>query len=123
MRMAMALASPPARARRALSAQGWSATSRSANRSELIILIRPTVLPNPQDAAIAASKLKASMPLTRAAEVELQTDWEKYQKIADEVEAKAARRKDGSSKYSWETNAMQFDGLTNSTPVIAPQSK
>ena len=99
----------------------FRATSRSANRSELIILIRPTVLPNPQDAAIAASKLKASMPLTRAAEVELQTDWEKYQKIADEVEAKAARRKDGSSKYSWETNAMQFDGLTNTTPVISPK--
>jgi general secretion pathway protein D len=99
----------------------FRSTANQSSRTELIILIRPTVLPNPQDAAIAAAKLKESMPLLRTAEVELQTDWERYQKIADEVEAKAAKRKDGSQKHGpWDPNAMKFDDATNTPPATAP---
>ena len=100
----------------------FRATSHSSKRQELIVLIRPTVLPNPQDAAIAAQKLKASMPLTRTAEVELQADWEKYQRVADDVEAKAAGRKDsGSANYgAWDPHSMQFNSATNGAPAAQP---
>lgn len=99
----------------------FRATSTTAKRQELIILMRPTVLPNPQDAAIAAVKMKDSMPLTRTAAVELQTDWEKYQKIADDVEAKAAKRKDGSNvrdPIQWDV-----DPKVITPPNSAPASK
>lgn len=100
----------------------FRSTGNTSTRNELIILIRPTVLPNPQDAAIAAAKMKESMPLIRTAEVELQTDWEKYQRIADEVESKAAKRKDGSEKHSpWDPNAMKFDDATNTPPATTPK--
>jgi general secretion pathway protein D len=100
----------------------FRSTGNLSTRNELIILIRPTVLPNPQDAAIAAAKMKESMPLIRTAEVELQTDWERYQKIANEVESQAARRKDGSkADYGpWDPNEMQFKDATNGPPATTP---
>lgn len=40
----------------------FRSTSKSANRKELMILIRPTVLPSPADAALAAAEEKVKMP-------------------------------------------------------------
>jgi general secretion pathway protein D len=40
----------------------FRSTSKSANRKELMILIRPTVLPSPADAALAAQEEKTKMP-------------------------------------------------------------
>lgn len=71
----------------------FRASSKSSVRQELIILIRPTVLPNPADAVLAATDMKSKMPLARTAEIELQGDWEKYQRMADELEAATAQRK------------------------------
>ncbi len=50
----------------------FSSTSDSNNRGELIVLIRPTVLPTPQDAAIAAMEEKRKMPGVLQAEGEFQ---------------------------------------------------
>ena len=48
----------------------FSSNSRKDDRNELIIMIRPTVLPNPQDAAITAEEEKARMPGVSIAEQE-----------------------------------------------------
>ena len=48
----------------------FSSNSRKDDRNELIIMIRPTVLPNPQDAAIAAEEEKNKMPGISVAEQE-----------------------------------------------------
>jgi type II secretory pathway component GspD/PulD (secretin) len=44
--------------------------NRKDDRNELIVMIRPTVLPNPQDAAIAAEEEKSRMPGISVAEQE-----------------------------------------------------
>jgi general secretion pathway protein D len=72
----------------------FRATSTSKVRQELIILIRPTVLPNPSDAVLEAHTMKSKMPLVRGAEIELQEDWEKFQRAADDAEAASLKRKD-----------------------------
>lgn len=48
----------------------FSANQRRDDRGELIVMIRPTVLPNPQDAAIAAEEEKSKMPGVSVAEQE-----------------------------------------------------
>ena len=48
----------------------FSSNSRKDDRNELIVMIRPTVLPNPQDAAITAEEEKARMPGVSIAEQE-----------------------------------------------------
>ena len=109
----------------------FRATSKSRNRSELIILIRPTVLPNPADAVLAAKDMKSKMPLARTAEVELQEDWEKYQRMADDIEAASAKRKakeaqksGGHSKYEFtptpDLDLYQRPGNTPPTNGVAP---
>ena len=50
----------------------FSASQRRDDRGELIVMIRPTVLPNPQDAAIAAEEEKSKMPGVSVAEQEHQ---------------------------------------------------
>ncbi|MCX7723287.1 MAG: hypothetical protein N2379_09565 [Verrucomicrobiae bacterium] len=48
----------------------FKSTSRSTDRRELIVLIRPKVLPTPEAAAAETARRTESMPLTREAEVE-----------------------------------------------------
>jgi len=52
----------------------FRSTSKTANRTELMVLIRPTVLPTPEIAAIVAKEEKAKMPGVRAAEREAARD-------------------------------------------------
>jgi general secretion pathway protein D len=52
----------------------FRSSSRSEARNELIVLIRPTVLPTPEVAALAARAVKSKMPGVRSAEHEFQTD-------------------------------------------------
>ncbi len=52
-------------------------SSSDMNRSELIVLIRPTVLPTPEIAAITATAEKDRMPGIRSAEIELEKGEEK----------------------------------------------
>ena len=53
------------------------------NRSELVILIRPTVLPTPEIAALAATAEKHRMPEVRRLENEIQEDETRRMKQAD----------------------------------------
>jgi general secretion pathway protein D len=48
----------------------FRSTDTSDERKELIVLIRPTVLPTPQDAATYAAEERAKLPGTRAADLE-----------------------------------------------------
>ena len=54
------------------------------NRSELIVLIRPTVLPTPEVAALAAKADKENMPMVRRAEAEIMDEEAKRKKSADD---------------------------------------
>jgi type II secretory pathway component GspD/PulD (secretin) len=64
---------------------GWLFRSRSdkETRNELIVLIRPTVLPTPEIAALTAKAEKDKMPLVRSAEAEAQRIESKQMKQSD----------------------------------------
>jgi general secretion pathway protein D len=57
----------------------------STERVELIVLIRPTVLPTPEAAALAATHLQDRMPGVKAAQAEYQIDENKRLKEADKI--------------------------------------
>jgi len=54
--------------------QLFRSTSKTKNRTELLVLIRPTVLPTPEVAALTAVAEKHSMPGVRSAEREFQAE-------------------------------------------------
>jgi general secretion pathway protein D len=56
------------------------------SRSELIVLIRPTVLPTPEIAALAAVAEKNKMPGVRGMEKEIRDEEQKRLKAADQME-------------------------------------
>jgi type II secretory pathway component GspD/PulD (secretin) len=56
------------------------------NRSELIVLIRPTVLPTPEIAALAATAEKNKMPGVRDTEREIRAEETRRLKQADSAE-------------------------------------
>jgi general secretion pathway protein D len=55
-------------------------------RTELIVLIRPTVLPTPEIAALTATAEKNRMPGVRAAEKELRSEYTERLKQADKAD-------------------------------------
>ena len=61
----------------------FSANSESKDRTELVVLIRPTVLPTPQDAAMYANEERAKLSGTRAAEKFFMEQERSRQKKAD----------------------------------------
>lgn len=71
----------------------FSSNNRKDDRNELIVMIRPTVLPNPQDAAIAAEEEKARMPGVSIAEQENKIYEKKLLKRA-EKEIQRSREKE-----------------------------
>jgi general secretion pathway protein D len=58
----------------------FRSTTKSEARTELMILIRPTVLPSPQDAALAAVEEKRKMPGVATAEQDFNETEHKRQK-------------------------------------------
>jgi type II secretory pathway component GspD/PulD (secretin) len=64
----------------------FSASSASDARTELIALIRPTVLPTPEVAALAATAEKSRMPEARAMEKEVGEDEKQRLKAADKAD-------------------------------------
>jgi general secretion pathway protein D len=64
----------------------FRSTSTSGNRSELIVLIRPTVLPTPEIAALTAVAEKNRMPGVREAEKELRAEDVQRLKQADKAD-------------------------------------
>ena len=61
-------------------------TSLNKNRQELIVLIRPTVLPTPKDAAMAAIDERSQMPGIAQAERELRREAKSRQaKAAEDI--------------------------------------
>ena len=58
----------------------FRSTSNEAKRSELLVLIRPTVLPSPKDAAMEVDHAREAMPGIRDMESEWKEDYEKLNK-------------------------------------------
>ncbi len=69
----------------------FSSNKKDNDRQELIVLIRPTVLPNPADAAVTAMEEKRKLPGVRAAEREFGAEERKRLKQA----AKDEKSNDG----------------------------
>jgi len=65
----------------------FRSTSDSSTRSELIVLIRPTVLPTPEIAALTAVAEKNRMPGVRQAERELRDEYTQKLKQLDKADA------------------------------------
>ena len=65
----------------------FRSTSSDGVRKELIVLIRPTVLPTPEIAALAATAEKNKMPGVRAAEKELRDEYKDLLKKANKEDA------------------------------------
>jgi general secretion pathway protein D len=68
----------------------FRSSTKDETRSELIVLIRPTVLPTPEVAALAATADKRNMPGVRETEQEIQHDEEKLNREADKLMQKRA---------------------------------
>jgi general secretion pathway protein D len=66
---------------------GWlfRSTGNSTKRTELIVLIRPTVLPTPEAAALVATRERDRLPGVKAAEVEFRKDEAKRLKKAENL--------------------------------------
>lgn len=63
----------------------FRSTSDSTKRVELIALIRPTVLPTPEAAALVATRERDRMPGVKAAQAEYEIDRNKRLKEADKI--------------------------------------
>ena len=65
----------------------FRSTSDSNKRTELIVLLRPTVLPTPEAAALVATQERDKLPGVRTADAENQRDEARRQKQADREQA------------------------------------
>ena len=73
----------------------FSSNSRKDDRNELIVMIRPTVLPNPQDAAVTALEEKAKLPGISMAEQEIEIfEKQRQKKAAKEIQRVREKYKD-----------------------------
>jgi general secretion pathway protein D len=63
----------------------FRSTSDSTKRTELIALIRPTVLPTPESAALVATHERNNLPGVKAAQAEYEIDRNKRLKEADKI--------------------------------------
>jgi type II secretory pathway component GspD/PulD (secretin) len=63
------------------------------DRTELIVLLRPTILPRPQDAAAAVKTELSRLPGIREAKERFEQDEQDRATRADEDRAKEAQRK------------------------------
>jgi len=66
----------------------FRSTSKTSNRKELMVLIRPTVLDTPKEAALIAQQEKAKMPGIRAAEREAARDERRQTKKLGALDSK-----------------------------------
>lgn len=73
----------------------FRSTSKDSKRSETLILIRPTVLPTPRDAARMAETQQNRMPGVREMNKDMLEDEEGRMDRADKVTGKKKRSKDG----------------------------
>jgi type II secretory pathway component GspD/PulD (secretin) len=69
--------------------------SKTSKRSELLVLIRPTILDTPEEAALMSQKERMRLPGVREAEAEFTEDEKKRMR---QVERKLGKRTDGQTK-------------------------
>ncbi|HWY77057.1 MAG TPA: secretin N-terminal domain-containing protein, partial [Verrucomicrobiae bacterium] len=70
----------------------FRSTADSSKRVELVVLLRPTVLPNPGDAALVALQDRKKMPAVRKALAEDEAAEAKRVRDADKEDAKAKKK-------------------------------
>jgi type II secretory pathway component GspD/PulD (secretin) len=77
----------------------FSSTHQTEDRKELIVLISPTVLPNPTDAATFAKQERAKMPGTKEAEQDFNESERKLLRDTDKriQEKESVYKKEGFS--------------------------
>lgn len=73
----------------------FRSTGNSGQQVELMVLIRPTVLPTPEAAAITAAEQRDQMPGIKRAEAETREDERRREKEADKILRKRQGSRDG----------------------------
>jgi type II secretory pathway component GspD/PulD (secretin) len=63
----------------------FRSTTVDKKRTELIVLIRPTVLPSPESAALAATHERSKLPLIKAAEADERKLFNQQMKEAEKI--------------------------------------
>ena len=76
----------------------FSSRSRSGSRTELMVLMRPTVLPTPSDAAAMADTERARLPGVRVAEKEFERNEQAENNKADKALRDAEKKADKTKK-------------------------
>ena len=98
----------------------FKSTSISKERDELIMLMRPTVLPSPEIAATVATEERNKLSGIKQAELEIRTDEAKrYLKIEQDLAKEAARDAEAAQKAARKHKAGVVDTSTNTIPISA----
>ena len=99
----------------------FRSTSKTLNRKELMILIRPTVLPNPQIAAKVAQREKGKLPGITAAERENKRIERRAQKQLNLEDAAEQKKLDEEDRRDLEKSQKENKRLQKNLHPTAPQ--
>jgi general secretion pathway protein D len=98
----------------------FKSSSFSSQRQELIMLMRPTVLPSPEVAAVVATEERNKLSGVKQAELEMRTDEAKrYLKIEQDLAKEAARQAEAAQKAAKKHKPGEVDTSTNTIPISA----
>jgi general secretion pathway protein D len=95
----------------------FRSSSLENDRTELIILLRPTVLPDPEIAARTATLERNKMAAVKRAEVEIREDEDNRNKKANEELRKVEKKKQAEETREAVKNGYGPERLTNSVPA------
>jgi type II secretory pathway component GspD/PulD (secretin) len=95
-------------------------TALNNARTELVMLMRPTVLPTPASAAVVASEERNKLSAVKEAEWQMETDSEDRSKRIDAEMAKAAKeRAEKARKEALKEEKNASEPSTNAPPIMS----
>jgi general secretion pathway protein D len=98
----------------------FKSSSTINQRQELIMLMRPTVLPSPEVAAVVATEERNKLSGIKQAELEMGTDEaRRYLKIEQDLAKEAARQAEAAQKAAKKHKPGEVDTSTNTIPISA----
>ena len=96
----------------------FRSTSIENLRTELIMLMRPTVLPTPELAAVVATQERNKLSGVKQAELEIRTDEARRNlKIEQDLAKEAAKEAEAAQKAAKKHKAGEVDTSTNTIPI------
>jgi general secretion pathway protein D len=103
----------------------FRSTSIENLRTELVMLMRPTVLPTPEVAAVVATQERDKLSGVKQAELEIRQDEARRnakieEELAAEAKAEAAREAKEARREAKKHHIQPADTNTNESPVVVP---